>query len=305
MAYEAVLIAGPTACGKSELAVQIAAGGGGEVISVDSCAVYRGMDIGSAKPDAGQRAEAVHHLLDIRSPDQRYSAGDFAQDAAAAASRIRAQSRLPVLCGGTMLYVRTLLEGLSPIPGVPERLRRKAIELVSELGPAAAHRRLAEVDPDLAARLAPQDRQRIARALAVHAATARPLSAWQREQGGSPLDLKVLFVALMPADREQLRSRIRRRTEMMFAAGFVDEVRTLAGRYGCDAGAMQAVGYRQVCRHLRGECSLEEARRKVYEATCQLARRQMTWLRRLAPRAELVADPFADGLAARIGRMLA
>ena len=304
MTYEAVLLAGPTACGKSELAVRIAAAAAGEIVSVDSCAVYRGMDIGSAKPDAGQRAAAVHHLLDIRSPDQRYSAGDFAQDAAAAVRDIRGRSRLPILCGGTMLYVRTLLDGLSPIPEVPEQLRREAIALVGEIGPQAAHRRLAEVDPDLASRLAPQDRQRIARGLAVHAATARSLSCWQRQAGRPPLDLNILFVALMPADRGKLRQRIRVRTERMFASGFVDEVRALADSCGCDVDAMQAVGYRQVCEHLAGCCSLEDARRRVFEATCQLARRQMTWLRRLAPRAQLVADPLADRIDDRIVRMI-
>ena len=305
MTYEAVLLAGPTACGKSDLAVQLASANAGEVVSVDSCAVYRGMDIGSAKPDAGQRSRVVHHLLDIRSPDQRYSAGEFAQDAATACLDIRGRSRMPVLCGGTMLYVKTLLEGLSPIPRVPEHVRAKTITLVAQIGPEAAHRRLFEVDPVLAARLAPKDRQRIARALAVHAATAKALSTWQQQRGVPPLELKVLFAVLMPVDRDGLRERIRLRTEKMFAAGFVEEVRALADRYGCDAESMQAVGYRQVCEYLNSQCKLEDAKRKVFESTCQLARRQMTWLRRLEFRAQLVADPFADGIVDRISRMIA
>ena len=304
MTCEALVLAGPTACGKSELAIEIAKCCCGQIISVDSCAVYRGMDIGSAKPDPGQRAAIVHHLLDVREPNQRYSAGDFAHDAVVAAAEIRRANQLPILCGGTMLYMRTLLEGLSPIPKVPEQLRKKAIELVDEIGAPAAYRRLVQIDPQLAGRLAPTDRQRIARALAVYEATGQPLSVWQQQRAKPPLDLKLQFVALIPSDRDALRMRIRQRTENMFAAGFVDEVRELAGRYGFDAEALKAVGYRQVCQHLRGNCNLEEARRKVYEATCQLARRQMTWLRRLAPRSQLVVDPLAGKTAKMIVRMI-
>ncbi len=292
---DAVLLAGPTACGKSDLAVRLAKERGGEVVSIDSCAVYRGMDIGSAKPTREQQDEIRHHLIDIRDPDQPYSAGDFVRDATEAISQIRQRGQFPILCGGTMLYVKALLEGLSPIPHVPVSVRKEVVSMAERIGTKAAHARLAQVDPATAKRLPQADRQRIVRALAVHAATGCSLSSWQEAKPEPLLGLELMFVALVPQDRALLGKRIADRCSHMFEAGLVDEVSALIAKHGPDIDALRAVGYSQVCSYLRGECNLEESRSRAVIASRQLAKRQLTWLRKLAAKANLVIDPLALG----------
>ncbi len=289
---DAVLLAGPTACGKSDLAVRLAKERGGEVISIDSCAVYRGMDIGSAKPTREQQDEIRHHLIDIRDPDQPYNAGDFVRDATKAIGQIRQRGHFPILCGGTMLYVKALLEGLSPIPQVPPAVRKEAVELVDRIGVKAAHAHLAQVDPATAQRLPQADRQRIVRALAVHAATGRTLSSWQELEPEPLRGLEIFFVALVPQDRTLLCQRITERCSRMFEAGLVDEVSALVEKYGPGIDALRSVGYSQVCSYLQGECSLAEAQTQTVIATRQLAKRQLTWLRKLATMASLDMDPL-------------
>ncbi len=292
---DAVLLAGPTACGKSELAVRLAKEGGGEIISIDSCAVYRGMDIGSAKPTREQQDEIRHHLIDIRDPDQPYSAGDFVRDATVALSQIRQRGHFPILCGGTMLYVKALLDGLSPIPPVPAAVRKEVVALVDRIGTKAARARLEQIDAALAKRLPQADRQRIVRALAVHAATGRTLSSWQELEPEPLRGLEIFFVALVPKDRTLLSQRIAERCSRMFETGLVDEVSVLVEKYGPGIDALRAVGYSQVCSYLQGECSLAEAQTQTVIATRQLAKRQLTWLRKLAAKADLVTDPMAHG----------
>lgn len=273
---------GPTASGKTALAIELAQRYGGEIISVDSALVYRGLDIGSAKPDAQERAGLPHHLIDIRAPDQPYSAGEFAQDASAAVDAVLSRGHLPILVGGTGLYFRALLGGLSAMPSsVPEV--RSAIEgEAAERGWPALHAELARVDPDAAARIRPSDPQRITRALEVWRVSGRPISVWQREAPLSPRPLwRVLKLVLAPADRGLLHQRIAQRFERMVGQGFLDEVRGLMARPELhpDLPAMRAVGYRQAWRHLKGETSMSEFLAEGIAATRQLAKRQLTWLR--------------------------
>ncbi|WP_091239400.1 tRNA (adenosine(37)-N6)-dimethylallyltransferase MiaA [Aquimonas voraii] len=286
---------GPTASGKTALAIKLAQRHGGEIISVDSALVYRGLDIGSAKPDAEERAGIPHHLIDIREPDQPYSAGEFAQDARAAVNAVLARGNLPLLVGGTGLYFRALLGGLSAMPASEPEVRA-AIECeAAERGWAALHAELAQVDPEAAARIRPSDPQRITRALEVWRVSGRAISAWQREAPLSPRPpWRVLKLVLAPADRSQLHARIAQRFERMVGQGFLDEVRALMARSELhpDLPAMRAVGYRQAWRHLRGETSMADFLAEGIAATRQLAKRQLTWLR-----AELDAfrvDPLTD-----------
>ncbi len=297
---DAVLLAGPTACGKSDLAVRLAKERGGEVISIDSCAVYRGMDIGSAKPTREQQDEIRHHLIDIRDPDQRYSAGDFVRDATEAISQIRQRGRYPILCGGTMLYVKALLEGLSPIPPVPAAVRKEVVEMVERIGAKEAHARLAQVDPATAKRLPQADRQRIVRALAVHAATGRTLSSWQELEPEPLRGLEIFFVALVPKDRTLLSQRITERCSRMFETGLVDEVSVLVEKYGPGIDALRSVGYSQVCCYLQGEFSLAEVQAKAVIATRQLAKRQLTWLRKFGTKADTIIDPQIPSVQERL-----
>jgi tRNA dimethylallyltransferase len=286
---------GPTASGKTALAIELAQRHSGEIISVDSALVYRGLDIGSAKPDAEERAGIPHHLIDIREPDQPYSAGEFAQDARAAVDAVLARGHLPLLVGGTGLYFRALLGGLSAMPASEPEVRAAIEYEASERGWGALHAELARVDPEAAARIRASDPQRITRALEVWRVSGRPISQWQREAPLSPRPpWRVLKLVLAPSDRSLLHSRIAQRFGRMVALGFLDEVRALMARPELhpDLPAMRAVGYRQAWRHLRGETPMAGFLAEGIAATRQLAKRQLTWLR-----AELDAfwvDPLTD-----------
>ncbi|HEX6138244.1 MAG TPA: tRNA (adenosine(37)-N6)-dimethylallyltransferase MiaA [Casimicrobiaceae bacterium] len=277
----AVLVLGPTAAGKSAVALELAARFGGEIVSADSAQVYRGMDIGTAKPDAATRARVRHHLLDLIDPTEAYSAARFRRDALAAIAAVRARGRMPIVAGGTMLYFKALREGLSALPAADPALRAALDTRAARVGWPAMHAALARVDPVTAARLAPTDAQRIQRALEVHALAGRPLSELQglREAGGGAGDAVV--VALAPQDRARLHAAIARRFDAMVAAGLIDEVRALRERYDLrpDLPSMRCVGYRQAYDHLDGRGDRAAMRERAIAATRQLAKRQITWMR--------------------------
>lgn len=273
-------ITGPTACGKTDLALALARRVPLEVVSMDSAMVYRGLDIGTAKPSATTRASVPHHLIDILEPTESYSAGRFAEDAARSIAEIRARGRLPLLVGGTLLYLRALRDGLSALPLADAGVRAELDRDAAEQGWQALHERLGRVDPSAAARIAPSDRQRIQRALEVHALTGRPISELQRagrraEHGG------IVVVALVPENRADLAARIEQRFDAMVTLGFVAEVERLRARGDLhpDLPSMRAVGYRQLWAYLDGQYGWEEARAKAIVATRQYAKRQLTWLR--------------------------
>jgi tRNA dimethylallyltransferase len=273
---------GPTASGKTALALDWAQRFGGEIVSVDSALVYRGLDIGSAKPDAAEQASVPHHLIDIREPEQAYSAGEFAVEARVAVDAVLARGRLPLLVGGTGLYFRALLGGLSAMPASDADTRASIEAEAAERGWAALHAELAEADPDAAAKIRPSDPQRITRALEVLRLTGRPISAWQRDPPLSPRPpWRVLKLVLAPTDRSALHARIERRFDAMLAQGFLQEVAALRARSGlhADTPAMRAVGYRQAWRHLQGLTDAAGFRAEAIAATRQLAKRQLTWLR--------------------------
>jgi tRNA dimethylallyltransferase len=323
-AREAILLLGPTASGKSDLALRLAARLPLEIVSIDSAQVYRGLDIGTAKPTAAERARVAHHLIDLRDPAEPYSAADFVRDAVQAIADIRRRGRLPLVVGGTMLYAKALREGLSDLPSADPALRARLADEASRCGWPALHARLAAVDPATAARLPPLDAQRIQRALEVWELTGRPLSALQ--VCGSPAHADAYpVIALVPADRAALSARIERRFDAMLAAGFLDEVRALRARGDLHAElpALRAVGYRQAWQYLEDDARAAQARAgergddadvdaaerfqrfraAAIAATRQLAKRQMTWLRATA--AALVVDPFGADAAARVEAFLA
>jgi tRNA dimethylallyltransferase len=303
-----VCLTGPTACGKTELALELAERVPVEIVSMDSAMVYRGLDIGTAKPSAAVRARVPHHLIDIVEPTDAYSAGRFARDAAAAVREIAARGRLPLLVGGTLLYLRALREGLASLPRADAALRDELDAQARELGWPAMHARLQRVDPAAAARIAPADRQRIQRALEVQALTGRPLSELQgsaAEDGG----LEIATVALVPEDRAALARRIERRFDAMVDSGLVAEVQNLRARGDLteDLPALRAVGYRQIWAHLEGAYDWQEARHRAIVATRQLAKRQLTWLRgdHVSERWPAEAPGLAATFLARVERFLA
>ena len=270
---------GPTASGKTDLAIAIAESMNCELISVDSALVYRGLDIGSAKPDY------PHHLVDIRDPTEIYSAADFVADANRLADDITSRGKIPLLVGGTMLYFKAFLEGLADMPAADAAIRAEIEAEAMAHGWAHIHRQLAAVDPESAARIHPNHSQRLSRALEVYRSSGVALSEWQSRQGGEQLPAdryRVLQLAICPEDRAELHRRIALRYESMMAAGFLEEVAALKSRGGLhtDLPAMRAVGYRQLWDHLCGGCTLEEAIEKGIAATRQLAKRQLTWLRK-------------------------
>ena len=282
----AVALMGPTSSGKSAYAIELAQRLDGEIVSVDSALVYRGLDIGAAKPTREEQAQAPHHLIDLREPWQPYSAAEFAVDAKRVIDGIVAKGRLPILAGGTGLYFRALLEGLADMPEADEAMRADITAEADERGWAALHAQLAMVDPEAAARIHATDAQRIQRALEVYRLSGKPISAWQREARGERLPLKVLKLALSPPQRTTLHERIERRFDAMLDAGFLDEVRALRALPGLaahprplDLPALRAVGYRQAWEHLDGASTAAEFRGCAIAATRQLAKRQFTWLR--------------------------
>ncbi|HSW14690.1 MAG TPA: tRNA (adenosine(37)-N6)-dimethylallyltransferase MiaA [Solimonas sp.] len=276
-----ILLMGPTASGKTQLSLDLAAQLPLEIVSVDSALVYRGMDIGSAKPDAAIRSKVPHHLIDILDPSEIYSAARFREDALRLIAEIRARGRIPLLAGGTMLYFRALQQGLSDLPSADAALRLRLEEEAERIGWAGMHARLATLDPATAARLHPNDAQRIQRALEVIELSGRPPSAFYDEPKPAGLTGPILKLALNPPHRAELHRRIAVRFAEMMAAGFLDEVRRLHARGDLhpDLPSIRSVGYRQLWEHLEGRGSLEEAVERGIAATRQFAKRQLTWLR--------------------------
>ncbi|OHE80410.1 MAG: tRNA (adenosine(37)-N6)-dimethylallyltransferase MiaA [Lysobacterales bacterium GWF1_69_6] len=272
---------GPTASGKTALAVDWAQRLGTEVISVDSALVYRGLDIGAAKPDAATRALAPHHLVDVRDPHEVFSAADFAREALPPMLALAARGRVPLLVGGTGLYFSALLDGLSDMPEADPAQREHIAREAGERGWAALHAEMAAVDPAAGQRIKPADTQRITRALEVFRLTGRPISDWQRAGAPRRFPFRVLRLVLAPADRAVLHERIARRFDQMLAEGFLDEVRRLRAdpRLHPDLPSMRAVGYRQAWAHLEGRTDASTFREEAIAATRQLAKRQLTWLR--------------------------
>lgn len=282
----AIALMGPTASGKTAYALALAERLGGEIVSVDSALVYRGLDIGAAKPTRAEQARAAHHLIDVREPWQPYSAAEFAADARRAIDAIVARGRLPILAGGTGLYFRALLDGLAAMPEADEAIRARIAMEAGVVGWPALHARLLRLDPEAAARIHASDAQRIQRALEVHMLSGRPISAWQREVRGARIPLRVLKLVLAPQDRTILHARIERRFDAMLDAGFLDEMRRLrslpelhAHPRPFDLPAMRAVGYRQAWEYLDGASTSGQFRDRAIAATRQLAKRQFTWLR--------------------------
>lgn len=277
----AILLMGPTAAGKTELAVALAAQLPVELISVDSALVYRGMDIGTAKPDAQTQAQAPHRLIDICDPAEAYSAARFRDDALREMAEITAMGRIPLLVGGTMLYFRALQQGLAPMPAADPVLRQRLERQMAEEGLGTLHRRLAEIDPRAAQRIHPNDPQRTLRALEVWELTGTPLSTLQAETTAQGMPFRAIKLVRAPADREILRERIAQRFRQMLEQGFEAEVRSLWARGDLkpETPAMRAVGYRQMLAYVCGEYGYDAMVDKGITATRQLAKRQMTWLR--------------------------
>ena len=303
-----LVLAGPTGAGKTDWAIRLAESAPVEIVSVDSALVYRGLDIGTAKPARELRERVPHHLIDICEPTESYSAGRFVPDAVAAVRDVHARRRVPLLVGGTMLYLRSLLHGLAPLPQADSRLRAELDARAARQGWPALHAELARLDPEAAARVAPTDSQRIQRALEVCYNTGRPISELQRATV-SPLAGRRLHYWMLAPPRAVLHERIQRRFEAMMAAGFLEEVRSLRrnGALTARHPSMRAVGYRQLWAHLDGQYPLEEAVRRGVAATRQLAKRQLTWLRGEAlgrwiePQAGLSWNRDICNLLARLG----
>lgn len=295
----AVAVMGPTASGKTAFAIELAERFDGEIVSVDSALVYRGLDIGAAKPDASLQQRVRHHLIDVRDPWQVYSAAEFARDAREAIDDIVARGKLPILAGGTGLYFQALIEGLSPMPEADTAVREAISGEAAERGWPVLHTELAAIDPRAAARIGPNDPQRIQRALEVFRLSGRTISQWRAEPKQDRLPLRVAKLVLAPKERAVLHERIAIRFDAMLAEGFLDEVRCLralpalqAVPVPLDLPALRAVGYRQAWEHLDGVTTAMEFRDRAIFATRQLAKRQITWLR-----GELDArwfDPVSD-----------
>ena len=295
-AVDAIALVGPTASGKTAAALALAEAlapqGGAEIISMDSALVYRGMDIGTAKPSREELAQVPHHLIDIIDPLQSYSAAEFAKDATRLIGEIRARGKTPLLVGGTMLYLKALLEGLNDMPPSDPQVRADIQQRAAERGWPAMHDQLQAVDPVTAARLAPGDSQRIGRALEVWKITGQPLSAFH--QGTKPKTPRwhIPVISLEPLDRAWLHERIAQRFDAMLAAGFLDEVRALRarGELNPDLPSMRCVGYCQAWQGLDEGWSEAEIRERGIFATRQLAKRQLTWLRGIQQRTVVAAD---------------
>lgn len=289
-----IALCGPTASGKSALALELAAAWQGEIVSCDSLQVYRGLDIGSAKATPAERERVPHHLLDVAEPDQPFSAADYARQARQVLAEIRSRGRLPLVVGGTGLYLQALLQGLFPGPSRDARLRERFSRIAERRGDAFLHRALARRDPAGAARISPRDRVRVIRALEVRCLTGRPIGEQQREGADALRGFDVLVLGLAP-ERSALREAIEARTRRMLAAGLLDEVRGLLARYPAGLRPLQAIGYREAAACLRGD--LPEARLvpEIVAATARYAKRQMTWFRHQT-RPEWCSGPGAAGL---------
>ncbi|HEU4627675.1 MAG TPA: tRNA (adenosine(37)-N6)-dimethylallyltransferase MiaA [Steroidobacteraceae bacterium] len=300
-----LVLAGPTGTGKTDWALRLAEQLPLEIVSVDSALVYRGLDIGTAKPSRELRARVPHHLIDICEPTESYSAGRFVEDAVALIAAIHERGRVPLLVGGTMLYFRALLRGIAPLPQASIDVRQAIDARAAREGWPALHAELARLDPQSAARIHPNDPQRIQRALEVCYTAGRPISELQQSTRSPLGDTPLGSWALMPANRDTLSTRLERRFREMMRLGFLDEVRGLHTRGDLTPAhpAVRAVGYRQLWAHLDGHISLSEAVRRGITATRQLAKRQMTWIRS-EPGLTWV-DPFASDAYASWSRNVA
>ena len=286
-------IMGPTASGKTELALQIAQKYRGEIINVDSAQVYRGMDIGTAKTDLKTRSIVPHHLFDIREPHEAYSAADFSKDAVQVIDEIHSRGNLPILAGGTMLYFKALFDGLADLPPADQAFRDDLEKRAMKIGWPELHKELNKIDTESAKRIKPNDKQRIQRALEVFHVSNKTLTQFYSEQKNLSPDYHFIKLALVPESRAQLHANIEKRLSAMIKNGFLEEVSTLIKdkNFKRDSAAMRAVGYRQVLAYQFGEDNLEDAINKSIYATRQLAKRQLTWLRKMP---ELkVLDPYS------------
>ncbi len=274
------VLTGPTGAGKSALALRLAEDLPLDIVSVDSAQVYRGLDIGTAKPSAAIRAAVPHHLIDIREPEENYSAAEFLAAVNRLVPEVLARGRIPLLVGGTMLYLRTLVTGISRLPPASPAIRAALDAEAAARGWPQLHAELATIDPEAAARINAHDSQRIQRALEVYRATGVPISDWHA-QGAVPLPFRFARIALVPPDRAVLHQRIEQRFRSMLEFGLLDEVRRLRarGNLGLAHSSMRSVGYRQLWGFLDGEYDLSTAVLKSVAATRQLAKRQLTWLR--------------------------
>jgi len=280
----AIFLMGPTASGKTALSVQLAQVLNGEIISVDSALVFRGMDIGTAKPTEDERSGIPHHLIDILDPAESFSTGQFRKQALTLMSDITRRGKMPILVGGTMLYFNVLNSGLAVLPEADPAIRLKLDQDLEQLGKEALHRRLSEVDPDSAARIHINDPQRIQRALEVYEISGKPLTSFFTEAQEQGIPYHKIKLIIAPQDRKILHDIIARRFKQMLEQGFIDEVETLYKRGDLTEKmpSIRAVGYRQAWSYLQGECDFETMTEKAIIATRQLAKRQFTWLRKEA-----------------------
>ncbi|MBQ0725196.1 MAG: tRNA (adenosine(37)-N6)-dimethylallyltransferase MiaA [Cycloclasticus sp.] len=279
---DVILLMGPTASGKTALGIELAKSLDAEIISVDSALVYRGMDIGTAKPDTEERQGIKHHLIDIIDPSEVFSAGQFKDRALSLIKEIQEKGKQVILVGGTMLYFHVLLQGMAKLPDANPVIRQDIDEQAQREGWAVIHQRLKAVDPVAAARIHPNDPQRIQRALEVYLSSGKTQTQWLSEQTFDGLPFNAIKVAVAPADRSLLHEKIILRFDQMLAAGFLDEVKALRQRGDLTAAmpAIRAVGYRQAWSFLEGDYNQQTFRDKAIIATRQLAKRQFTWLRR-------------------------
>ncbi|GGY46402.1 tRNA dimethylallyltransferase [Bacterioplanes sanyensis] len=277
----AIFLMGPTAAGKTALAIALAEHYSCEIISVDSALVYRGMDIGTAKPDADTLKRAPHRLIDMLDPAEPYSAARFRDDALAEMADITRRGKVPLLVGGTMMYFKFLRDGAADLPQADESVRQRLLAQAEDIGWPAMHARLAKVDPEAARRLEPMDSQRIQRALEVYEVSGKTLTQHWQEQNHQPLPYHVVNLAVCPPERKQLHQRIAERFKLMLAEGFLEEVRQLHQRGDLDVSmpSVRAVGYRQAWDYLEGQCDYDDMVERGIIATRQLAKRQITWLR--------------------------
>lgn len=278
---QAIFLMGPTASGKTALAIELVENYNCEIISVDSALVYKGMDIGTAKPDAELQARAPHRLIDLIDPAEAYSAATFREDALREMADITAKGKVPLLVGGTMMYFKFLRDGAAKLPTADEDIRQRLLAEGEEFGWPHMHAKLAQVDPVSAERLKPMDSQRIQRALEVFEVSGKTLTQFWAEQDEQPLPYDVISFAVMPKERKTLHKRIAQRYQIMMKQGFVEEVKTLFARDDLheELPSIRCVGYRQVWQYLKGEIDYDEMVERGIIATRQLAKRQITWLR--------------------------
>lgn len=295
---------GPTASGKTDYAVSICKRFPCDIVSVDSAQVYRGMNIGTAKPDNELLRRVPHRLIDIRDPEDSYSAGDFVRDARAEMTDIIARGRIPLLVGGTMMYFRALTKGIAELPEANAAIRREIDAIAAEQGWPEVHRQLRAVDPEAAERIKPTDSQRLQRALEVFKVSGKALTKWQGEAEAPEDDIAYLKLGLQIEPRRLLHERIAKRLAQMIEDGFIEELRELRERPGLSerSPSMRAVGYRQFWEFLEGRCTLDEARDRALFATRQLAKRQITWLR--SEQSIFVVNPLEAGAIDTISKHL-